>query len=92
MAKHTAWRKARPGQDRNVFEICLAQRRQDTYGRRLRVFSLDELAGMNANDLARVRAAGWLVLPDLITKHPPPCSCEDCAAAREAWGELTGRD
>jgi hypothetical protein len=92
MAKHTAWRKPRPGQDRNVFEICLAQRRQDTYGRRLRVFSLDELAGMSAAELAKVKAAGWLVLPDLITKHPPPCPCIDCETARAEWRERTDRE
>jgi hypothetical protein len=47
---------------------------------------------MNANDLARVRANGWLVLPDLITPHAPPCSCEDCETARAVWRDRCGID
>jgi len=85
-------RGRREGQDRSreLFEICLAQRRADARGKRLRTFDLDELAGMSANELARVRANGWLSLPDLITPHAPPCSCDGCEAARESWRAKTG--
>jgi hypothetical protein len=94
MPKRTAWLKERPGQDRcrQILEVCLAQRRTDTYGRRLRVFSLEELAGMSAAELAKVKASGWLVLPDLITPHAPPCECEDCEITRAQWRARARRD
>jgi hypothetical protein len=103
MPKRTQWLKARPGKDRSqeIFEICLGQRRADSRGRRLRTFSMDELAGMSAAELAAVKRDGWTVLPDLITPHGPTghdaegiieCQCADCASAREAWQELTGKD
>ena len=87
-------RGRREGQDRNrdIFEVCLAQRRSDTYGRRLRVFSLNELSNMNANLLDKVRADGWLSLPDLQLPHTPPCECADCEQAKANWRERCGRD
>lgn len=47
---------------------------------------------MSAAELARVRANGWLALPDLITPHAPPCACEDCETARADWRDRCDRD
>jgi len=92
-------REGQDGRSREIFEIAMAQRRHDSFGKRLRTFDLEELGGMSAAEPARVRANGWLVLPDMVTMHGPlrydvngetPCPCEDCEGARAAWRERTG--
>jgi hypothetical protein len=84
-----------------LLNVCISQRRHDSFGRRLRVFHLDELSEMSAAELARVKADGFLSLPDLQQEHAPKvgadgdeiwCPCDACSTARAVWRAESGRD
>lgn len=99
MARRTQWKKARPGRDEEIMQVCLRQRREDSYGRPLRTYSHEELQAMPLAQFAKVKADG--LLPSLLLPHGPvgwnkdgviDCRCTECEAAREQWRERTGRD
>jgi hypothetical protein len=99
MARRTAWRKARPGREQEIMQVCLNQRREDSYGRPLRTFSHAELREMPAAQFARIKADG--LLPTMFTPHGPvgwdkngtiDCRCDECETARADWRKRTGRD
>jgi hypothetical protein len=99
MARRTRWLKARPGRDAEIVEVCLRQRREDTFGRPLKTYSIEELQAMSPAQFASVKADG--LLPHLILPHGPvgwnkdgviDCRCDACESARAAWRKLTGRD
>jgi hypothetical protein len=99
MARYTAWKKARPGRDDEILDVCLRQRREDSYGRKLKGYSLEELTAMPLAEFVRVKADGRL--PSLRTPHGSTgwtkdgvtmCKCEDCETARADWRYRTGKD
>jgi hypothetical protein len=98
MARRTAWKKARPEREEEILGVCLRQRREDTFGRPLETFGIEELRAMPAAQFARVKADG--MLPRLILPHGPKridkdgihwCHCEDCEKTRADWRLRTGR-
>jgi len=98
MARHTRWLKARPGRDTEILEVCLRQRGEDTFGRPLKTYSIEELQAMPAEQFAKVKVDG--LLPNILLPHGPVgwnkdgviyCRCDDCEAVRADWRKRTGR-
>jgi hypothetical protein len=95
------WLKGRNDASKEVLAIVVNQRRYDTTGKRLRLFSAEELRAMSPEALERFKHETWLCLPDLIEPHAPLrfgpqrvelCCCDDCVSARSDWRKRTGRD